>query len=58
MSRKDYVEHVVAALGDERDASIVQAIVRNFGSEPRLAKIALRRAIRAWKVKKLREETS
>ena len=57
MRRKDYIDAVVAVLGDERDEIIVQAIVRNFGVEPRLAKIALRKAIRTWKLRKLREKT-
>jgi len=56
MSRKDYIEAVVTALGGEKNADIIQGIVLNYGTDERLAKLALRRAIRSWKVRKLREE--
>lgn len=56
MSRKDYTEHVVAALGGERAPEIVEAIRRNFGVNEGLAKLALRRAIRSYREKQLREK--
>lgn len=57
MSRKDYTEHVVSTLSGERAPEIVEAIRRNFGVDEQLAKLALRRAIRAYKEKKRREKT-
>ena len=57
MRRRDYIDAVVAALNGEKNADIVQAIGRNYGISERLAKLALRRAVRAWKVRKLREKT-
>lgn len=56
MSRPDFTDHVVAALDGERAPEIVEAIRLNYGVDPRLAKLALRRAIRKYKEKKQREK--
>ena len=56
MSRKAYTEHVVAALDGERAPEIVDAIRRNYGVDERLAKLAMRRAIRSYKEKKRLEK--
>lgn len=56
MSRKRYVDTVVKALRGERAPEIVEAIVKNFCVPPRLAKLALRRSIRAYRLKKVKDE--
>jgi hypothetical protein len=56
MSRKKYVDTVVAALRGERAPEIITALVKNFCVEPHLAKLALRRAIRSYKMRKVNEK--
>ena len=56
MSRKSFTASVVESLHGEREPEIIEAIVRNFCVEPNLAKLALRRAIRSYKMRKIKDE--
>jgi len=56
LARKDFIKRCVASLNGEREPEIVEAIVRNYCVSRDIAKLALRRAIRAYRLEKLREK--
>lgn len=56
IARKDFIRSCVASLNGEREPEIVEAIVRNYCVPRSIAKVALRRAIRSYRLEKLREK--
>ena len=56
LARKDFIKRCVASLFGEREPEIVDAVVRNYGVSKDIAKIAVRRARRSYRLEKLREK--
>ena len=56
LARKDFIRRCIASLFGEREPEIVDAVVLNYGVSKDIAKIAVRRAIRSYRLEKLREK--